>query len=64
MASLQETEAVLLEAKMMEQSAEDNCAKLLEYFKANGMHEAIANIKNDEKRHQEVVGELLRILRS
>lgn len=64
MASLQEIEAVLLDAKMMEQSAEDNCDEILKYLAANGMQKEIAHIKNDEHHHQEVVDELLGILKS
>jgi hypothetical protein len=64
MASFQEIEAVLLDAKMMEQSAEDNCEEILKYLAANGLHGQISHIKNDEHHHQEVVDELLRILKS
>jgi len=64
MASFPETEAVLLEAQKLEKSAEENCAKVLAYLRENGVYQEIAGIREDEKRHQEIVKELIKILRS
>jgi rubrerythrin len=63
MASFDEVELVLLEAKAMEKKAEDNCAKILEIIEKNGRSQVIDKIKNDEIRHQGIVDELLKLLK-
>lgn len=60
----EQLESILNEAQVMEKMAEDNCEKILEQIKINGFHEAVDKIKNDEIRHQEIVGQLLKLLRS
>lgn len=54
---------ILLEAQKMEKMAEDNCTKILQQLKVNGFHKDITKIKNDEKRHYEMAGKLIQLLK-
>jgi rubrerythrin len=53
---------ILNEAITKEKMAEDNCAKILEQLKKNGFYNEVEKIKNDEKRHQDIVKQLLEML--
>lgn len=59
----EQIESILNEAVAMEKMAEENCQKILEQIKKNGFYEAVDKIKNDEIRHQEVVGQLIKLLK-
>ena len=62
MAQLEGLRLILEESLKTEMRAEDNCEKLLHELRINGFHNAIEHIKNDEKRHQEMVKQLLSFL--
>lgn len=53
---------MLTEALDLEKRAESNCGKILEGLTINGFRDEVAKIQNDEREHQELVGELLELL--
>ena len=62
MASLDEAKSVLFQALEMEKKAEQNCQQILELLRANGFTSEIEHIKDDEKKHQGIVQQLLDFL--
>ncbi len=59
----QEVELILEEALGMEKKAEENCDKILEQLKANGFHDKVEKIRNDEAIHQTMVKKLIDIIK-
>lgn len=62
MSSFEDARRILDEAKANEQRAEENCAKILTELELNGFRESIEQIKNDERRHQQLVQQLIEFL--
>ena len=62
MASLEEAKRVLAEALKNEQAAETNCQLILEELAVNGFHDVIDQIRHDERRHQQMVQDLIDML--
>lgn len=54
---------ILTDALKKEKQAEDNCVELLKQLATNGFHEQIEKIKNDEIKHQEIVKELIEMIK-
>jgi len=64
MAQQEALKLILEESLKNEAKAEDNCEKLLHELRINGFHDAIEHIKNDERRHQEMVRKLIGFLQT
>ncbi|MDD2325977.1 MAG: hypothetical protein PHW63_08265 [Alphaproteobacteria bacterium] len=52
----------LKESLALEIKAEGNCDKILHEARINGYYKAVEHIKNDERRHREMVERLLGML--
>jgi len=63
MPSYSEVELILLQARGQEEVAEKNCDLLLKELKVNGFGAEVLKIKNDEIKHQEIVDDLVELLR-
>jgi hypothetical protein len=57
-----EVESILAEAKRMEKVAEENCDLILKELAANSWRGDIEHIRNDERNHQVIVDQIIKLL--
>ena len=63
MSDVENLQNILNDALEKEKIAENNCTELLKELEANGFHDKIEQIKNDEIKHQKIVHELIDMLK-
>ncbi len=63
MKSATEVREILDKALVWEERAEKNCDRILQILTANGFHDSVKHIRNDERRHQEWVKQLIKFLK-
>ncbi len=63
MANRSDVRLILEEALEQEKGAEKKCDKILELLEKNGFTEIVEHVRNDEIKHQEIVKELIKMIK-
>jgi rubrerythrin len=62
MTDVENIKNILNDALAKEKMAEQNCNELLKELEVNGFHDQIEKIKNDERKHQKIVQQLMKMI--